>query len=94
MKTVLVAVGIYIAIVAAGAFVVCHIVAAEDNRVEQKVGRSGLCACGTCAITYVWNDGDIIRSWYDDLPAMTDSLKAARRTEGEQLLTQARAFSE
>lgn len=41
---------------------------------------------GTGMVTYVWHDGDIIKSWYDDMADITDSLIDVRKKQGKSYL--------
>lgn len=57
--------------------------------VEQKIMDDWsriLCKSGTCYATYVWRSGSIIKSDYDDINTLTDSLILERKNAGERLL--------
>ena len=58
--------------------------------VEQEVRVMDCCKnlspSGTCLITYVWHNGEIIEAWYDDLPTITDSTKIFRRKQAKQVI--------
>lgn len=59
------------------------------DRVRQSVHEDEyemLCPSGVCLWTYVWCNGEIIESWHDDINIVTDSLVAARKQQGEELL--------
>lgn len=40
----------------------------------------------TCMATYVWYDRKIVQSWYNPIETLTDSLKQARKRQGEKII--------
>jgi hypothetical protein len=57
--------------------------------VEQEV-RAGsprtLCPSGSCFVTYVWHNGEILQAWYDDAIAIPDSMPSYRRRQADSLI--------
>lgn len=67
-------------------FVSCN---ESKGYVEQEVAEDRwrvLCPSGTCLVTYVWYNDDIVKSWHDDIDTVTDSLVYVRKLQAEQLL--------
>lgn len=59
------------------------------DRVEQEVSPldlPALCNSGKCFVTYVWYGGEIVASFYDDVPALTDSIVISRQQQAQKIL--------
>lgn len=56
--------------------------------VEQEVRKncSPLVESGTALVTYVWHDTEIVKSWYDDIETITDSIVELRQRQGDSIL--------
>lgn len=74
------------ALLAAGLLSSCD--AYTNNGVEQKVDLHslGLTKSGKALKTLVWYDQEIVKSWYDDLDIVTDSLVKLRQRQGDSIL--------
>ena len=57
------------------------------NGVKQEAASVGLCPSEICVKTSVWYDGEILKTWYDDIDVATDSLIDLRKRQGDSLLT-------
>ncbi len=58
------------------------------NGVKQHLDKEcrGLVKSGTALATYVWYDGEIAKSWYDDINTINDSLICVRKKQAAELL--------
>jgi hypothetical protein len=58
------------------------------NGVEQHFDKDckGITPSGRAFVTYVWYNGEIAAYWYDDIYSVNDSLVAARKKQGNELL--------
>ncbi len=59
----------------------------DKSSIRQYVVEANLlCPSGTCVATYIRCEGEIVKSFYDDLETSSDSLLKARITEGEEII--------
>jgi hypothetical protein len=59
------------------------------NRVEQKVTDDTSCLlCGSlhCLVTYVWYNGEIVESYYDNVYSLNDSIVLVRQKQGKAII--------
>lgn len=56
--------------------------------VEQEVRNDcgAVCKSGHCFVTYVWYKMKIVKSWYDDVDSLSDSLINERKLRGEAII--------
>lgn len=60
------------------------------TRVEQKPSSimfdKSICGSPHCVGTYIWFEGNIVYSRYDNLETITDSILLVRRKEAQRIL--------
>lgn len=61
-----------------------------NTRVEQKPSSimfdKSICGSPYCVGTYIWFQGNIVYSRYDNLETITDSILLVRRKEAQKIL--------